>query len=478
MRGIRSVCDWQSNFLSVVFVAGHTTDLRSAFYLPLKVFTLDSYIGAFGRPNSFDSMALIIRRRWLAVCLAAAAAVAVWLVARRGPERVAVDVGTVTRQAQFRSTVNASGEIVASRYADIGSNVMGKIVSLPVAEGERVRAGQLLARIDPVQAESELSSASEQVRAMEAEQRAAAQQVRAAHADLAAAEARSREAGLQLARKQALREKGLLPAAEFETARTAADAAAAELASARTAVDRADQSAEAAARRVAQYRAQKTRASDIFSKTSIVSPIDGVVSRLRVREGEMVVVGIQNQPGTTLMTISDLGAINAEVKVAEADVLRLALNQRAAVTLDAIPGKRFEGRVVEIGASALPVTGTAAAAREFKVVVRLANPDPGLRPGLTCDAEIVASERANVLTVPLQSLVLRSPAKGGAARTGLFRLADGKARFVAVSSGVIGGLDVEVSGIEEGASIIVGPYQALRELQDGAFVKVANPRKS
>jgi HlyD family secretion protein len=423
-------------------------------------------------------MALIIRRRWLFVCLVVVLGLAGWFVAGRGPQRVTVDVGTVTRQAEFRSTVNASGEIVASRYADIGSNVMGKIVNLPVAEGERVRAGQLLARIDPVQAQSELSSASEQVRAMQAEERASAQQVRAADAELAAAEARSREASLQLARKQALQERGLLPAAEFETARTVAQAAAAEVASARTAVDRARQSAEAAARRVAQYRAQQTRASDIFLKTSIESPIDGVVSRLRVREGEMVVVGIQNQPGTTLMTISDLGAINAEVKVAEADVLRVALNQPASVTLEAIPGRRFDGTVVEIGASALPVTGTGAAAREFKVVVRLANPDPGLRPGLTCDAEIVTSERANVLTVPLQSLVLRPPANGAKATTGLFRVAGGQARFVPVSSGVIGGLDVEVSGIEEGASIIVGPYQALRELQDGAFVKVTSARKS
>lgn len=423
-------------------------------------------------------MALIFRRRWVVVCLIAAAAAFAWFIAGRGPERVPVDVGTVTRQAEFRSTVSASGEIVASRYADIGSNVMGKIVSLPVAEGERVSAGQLLARIDPVQAQSELSSASEQVRASQAEERAAGQQVRAATADLAAAEARSREANQQLARKQALKENGLLPASEFETARAEADAAAAELASARTAIARAQQSAEAAQRRVAQFRAQQTRARDIFSKTSIVSPIDGVVSRLRVREGEMVVVGIQNQPGTTLMTISDLGAINAEVKVAEADVLRVALNQRATVTLEAIPGKRFEGSVVEIGASALPVTGTGAAAREFKVVVRLANPDPGLRPGLTCDAEIVTSERPNVLTVPLQSLVLRTPERGGAARTGLFRVVDGQARFVPVSSGVIGGLDVEVSGIEEGAAVIVGPYQALRELQDGTFVKATTTRKS
>lgn len=185
----------------------------------------------------------------------------------------------------------------------------------------------------------------------------------------------------------------------------------------------------------------------------------------------MVVVGIQNQPGTTLMTISDLGAINAEVKVAEADVLRLAPNQRATVTLEALPGKRFNGTVLEIGASALPVTGTGAAAREFKVVVRVAAPDPGLRPGLTCDAEIITSEHTNVLVVPLQSLVIRGTDAGSQGRTGVFRVVDGRARFVPVSSGVIGGLDVEVSGIEEGAPVIIGPYQTLRELGDGTLVR-------
>jgi HlyD family secretion protein len=215
---------------------------------------------------------------------------------------------------------------------------------------------------------------------------------------------------------------------------------------------------------------------DVLSKTSIESPIDGVVTRLRVREGEMVVVGIQNQPGTTLMTISDLAAINAELKVAEADVLRLKLGQPATVTLESMSGKKFDGTVVEIGASALPVAGTAAAAREFKVVLRVDRPDPTLRPGLTCDAEIVTAERAGVLTVPLQSVVLRAQPEGGD-RAGVFVVADGRASFVPVTPGVIGGLDIEVSGVTEGASVITGPYQALRDLQDGTFVKAAAARR-
>lgn len=399
------------------------------------------------------------------------------LVAGRGPDAAEVDIGAVTRKARFQSSVSASGEIVATRYADIGSSAMGKIVSLPVAEGDRVRAGQLLARIDPVQAESDASGAVAQVRALEAEQAAAGQQVRAATADREAADARARDADQQFARKKELSEAGLIPASEFDSAKAAAAAAAAQVASAAAAVERARQALEAAARRVAQAGAQVQRATDLVAKTSIVAPIDGTVTRLRVREGEMVVVGIQNQPGTTLMTISDLSAIDAEVKVAEADVLRVKLDQPATVTLEALPGRVFPGRVVEIGASALPVTGTGAAAREFKVVVRLDEPDAGLRPGLTGDAEIVTAQLSDVLTVPLQSVVLRRAGPDDPERSGVFVVNGDRASFTPVTPGIIGGLDIQVTGVAEGAPIVVGPFQILRELSDGALVRVAPNRR-
>ncbi|MGC4082275.1 MAG: efflux RND transporter periplasmic adaptor subunit [Vicinamibacterales bacterium] len=162
--------------------------------------------------------------------------------------------------------------------------------------------------------------------------------------------------------------------------------------------------------------------------------------------------------------------MDLEVKVAEADVLSVQRGQQAEVTLEALPGKRFQGQVVEIGASALPVTGTAAA-REFRVVIRLANPDSGLRPGLTGDAEIITSERTNVLTVPLQSVVLRT--LDGEQKTGVFTIQAGVATFLPVTSGAIGGLDIEVDGIADGTTIVTGPYQVLRELKDGQVVSVA-----
>lgn len=412
------------------------------------------------------------RRSWgVAVLAVVAAATAGVLMVRGGGDAVEVEVGSVDRPALLRSTVTASGEVVTTRYADIGSSVMGKIVGLPVKEGDRVKAGQVLAQIDAVQARSEVASADAVVSALEAEVGAAVEQVRSATADVQAAEAGARDASQTLARRRELVLRGLVSQAELEAAATASDGAAARVVAARAQVEVATQRRAAAERRVGQARAQRTRVGDVLAKTAIVAPIDGIVTRLRVREGEMVVIGIQNQPGTTLMTVSDLGQIDAEVKVAEADVLRVALGQPATVTLEAVSGRTFRGRVVEIGASALPVTA-GASAREFKVVVRLEDPSEGLRPGLTCDAEIVTSEKTGVLTVPLQSVVLR-PGPDARDRTGVFTVRDGRAVFAPVTTGVIGGLAIEVAGVDEGTPVVVGPYQVLRDLQDQASVRVA-----
>ncbi|HKV09596.1 MAG TPA: efflux RND transporter periplasmic adaptor subunit [Thermoanaerobaculia bacterium] len=390
-----------------------------------------------------------VKRLGCGALVVAILAVAGFLFVRsRGEKPVVVDVEPVVRRPDFQSFVTASGEIVASRYADIGSSVMGRLVDLQVVEGQAVRRGAVLARIDPAQAASEVEAVAAQLRALQSE--------------VAAAAAREQEARQALERAKKLRADGVLPQAELDSAIAAADSARAQ--------------AEAAARRVAQGRAQVDRARDSLAKTEITAPIDGVVTRLSVREGEMVVMGVQNQPGTILMTLSDLSSINAEVKVAEAEVLRLAPGQKAWVTLEAVPGRELPGHVVEIGASALPVTGTGAAAREFRVVVRLDQPDPALRPGLTCDVRILAQEAKNALTLPLQSVVLR-PATEGGDRSGVFTLENGRARFVPVETGIIGGLDVEVKGLPEGTPVVVGPFQALRDLKDGTLVKAREEDK-
>jgi HlyD family secretion protein len=389
---------------------------------------------------------------------------------RRGTAGLAVDTGTVARKAVFRSFVTASGQIVAQRYADIGASAMGRLVELRVEEGDRVRQGQVLARIDRVQAAAGATAAAARAKAAEADAKAADEQAQAAQADLDAATARAKIAQQTLRRTQDLHRDGLVPVAQLDADKAGADQAAAQVAAAQAALRRAAQGRDAAERRRAEAHADLQRAADVFAKTEVVSPIDGVVTRLPVQEGEMVVIGIQNQPGTTLMTVSDLSAIDAEVKVAEADVLRVRLGQSATVTLEAIPGTSFAGRVVEIGASALPVVGTGAAAREFKVKVRLEDPGPNLKPGLTCDAEILAAERQGVLTVPLQAVVIR-PLPSGQDQTGVFVPEGRTARFRPVKAGLIGGLDIELSGIAEGTRVVIGPFQALRELQDGRAIR-------
>jgi HlyD family secretion protein len=396
--------------------------------------------------------------------------VAVMLMRRDGGG-VAVDARPAARKAQFRSAVTASGQIVAQRYADIGSSAMGRLVELRVKEGEMVTAGQVLARIDAVQAAASASAAGSRVKGAEADLRGAAEQLQSAQAELDASQARAQEAQLKLQRTQDLRKEGLVPVAELDSARAGADTANAAVSGAQAALRRVQQARESTERRVAESRADAARVSDVLAKTEIVAPIAGMVTRLPVQEGEMVVIGIQNQPGTTLMTISDLSAIDAEVKVAEADVLRVEVGQRATVTLEAIPGTTFTGRVVETGASALPTTGAGAAAREFKVKVRLDTPQRQLRPGLTCDAEILTAEKQNVLTVPLQAVVIR-PGPDGRDQTGVFVPEGRTVRFHPVTAGLIGGLDIEVAGLKDGTPVVIGPFQALRDLKDGQAVRV------
>lgn len=407
--------------------------------------------------------------RWIGIgALVVIAGGAWWTQRSNNGDAIDVTTAAVTRVDALRSYVTASGEIVATRYADLGSSVMGRVVALNVREGDRVRTGQVLARIDAVQAESAVASSVAAVQALEADAAGTDKTVAAAQADVEAAVARETQATQSLQRAKDLAVSGLTARADLDAAQATADAATAQVAAARASLARAQQARDAAQRRVAQGRADQTRVRDQLAKTNITAPIDGVITRLDVEEGEMVVMGVQNQPGSILMTISDLSALNAEVKVAEADVLRLALEQPSAITLDALSGQRFEGRVVEIGASALPQTSAQAAAREFRVKVRLTGDVTSLRPGLTCDTEILVAERKGVLAAPLQAVVQRD------GKSGVFVVRDGRAVFTPVTTGIIGGLSIEIDGITDGTTIVTGPFQTLRELTDGAAVTASS----
>jgi HlyD family secretion protein len=262
---------------------------------------------------------------------------------------------------------------------------------------------------------------------------------------------------------------------------------------------------------VNQTRATLTRASDVLQKTIYASPIDGVVTNLPVHVGEQMVPGIQNSPGSFLMTVADMSSVTAEVKVDETDVINVHLDQPAEVTIDAFPNQTFKGTVTEIGSTALvrstgrsTVESTAGTqeAKDFKVVITLKEPPPTVRPGLSSTARITTATRESVLTVPIQAITIRRKGDIDAAEKaargekvaqaasvtanpdpkskeelqGVFVVKDGKAQFRQVKTGITGVTDIEITeGLQEGDQIVVGSYRVLRELRHMAQVREEKP---
>ncbi|MGE5568600.1 MAG: efflux RND transporter periplasmic adaptor subunit [Rhodospirillales bacterium] len=440
---------------------------------------------------------------------------------------VTVQTGRVVRQ-DLTSVVTASGEIKPRNYVNIGSNAMqaSRIMEILVNEGDRVKKGQLLARLESVQPEAEvaaqkasLSSAEADSAAVEASLKAADENLRSAQAAVDRAAADLEQSRLDFARAEQLFQNKLIARQDFDRRRTELEARQAALreAQARFAQTKAlrDQTAAqlaAAQRRVALAKANLVRSSDVLSRTLVTSPLDGMVTNLPVRVGETVVFGIQNSPASLIMTIADMSLITAEVKVDETDIVNVALGQDSDITIDAIPNKTFKGRVIEIGNTAiLRSTGLAASqsaissqeAKDFKVVVALNDPPDEIRPGLSCTAKITTATRRNVLTIPIQALTVRQKGdletqpKGGkgvqaaskpdpAAEKakkeeiqGVFVVRDQKAVFQKVDTGITGATDIEVlSGLQEGDEIITGSYKVIRTLRNEAKVKVDNSVKA
>jgi HlyD family secretion protein len=248
----------------------------------------------------------------------------------------------------------------------------------------------------------------------------------------------------------------------------------------------ADTGAQSAQKRVDQARADLAGAADVLNKTRITSPMDGVVTGKHIELGETAVPGLQNQPGTVLLTISDMSRVEAEMEVDEASIPGVQLGQAAQVRIDAYPNQVFEGTVTEVGGSPIVQTNTNDAIK-FKVKVQILRPPGNIKPGLSNQADIFTGRRAQVLAVPIQALVVKDlkPAPGavlapGAPREeeGVFVLAKGKAWFRPLKTGLMGDLDVEVlSGLQGGEQLITGPFKALRELKDGDPVRVDRARK-
>jgi len=397
-------------------------------------------------------------------------------VARQaGGKVVPVQLARVRRE-DITSRVRAPGKIEPRTQVKVSADVMGKVVRLPIKEGDRVKQGQLMLQLDDTQ------------------YRSAFTQARAARAS---AEARVREVESSLKvveanyqRQKALFEQRLLSQAEWDQATTNYESARASVATAREEVSRSQAALEGA--------------SDNLSKCRFLAPFDGVVSALNVEQGEIVITGTMNNPGTQILVVSDLSRMLVRAEVDETDVVDMMIGQKAKISVDAFPDTTFTGTVTEIGNTAKRSSISSVEGQtNFEVKVVFDDNVPQVRPGMTADVDIETGTHVKTLAVPIQAVIIRTQsqldraARGKAAdrrkpktRTASFSAEDDTAgrkdpeitgvmvvnsevtKFVPVRTGLASETMLEVSGeVKEGDVVVSGPYKALREIKPGAKVK-------
>jgi HlyD family secretion protein len=412
-------------------------------------------------------------------------------------------IGTVAKE-NLVSIVSATGQIRPKTYVNVGANAMGRVTRFYVNEGDRVKKGEIVATIENVQQEANVAAQQATIDAARTDINSYIAAEKTAQANVDHAQADLEQKKLDFQRAQALFQAQVMSKQDFDAKKAAYDLDVASLAQAVAGLAQA-RAQTASARghldtQVADLRVQQ----DYLNRTIAIAPFDGIVTNEPVRQGEMVVQGIQNTEGSTLMTLADMSVITAEVKVDETDIVNVALGQPADVTVDAIPGKVFKGHVTEVGDQALlrssgqstsqSTTGVEEA-KDFKVVVTLDTPSDDLRPGLSTTAKITTAHKDDIVAIPIQALTMRDPKqlKAGdhvgtvSAATnnpqqpsdlvqGVFVVSkvNGKDRvhFVTVTTGITGATDIEVTGgIKPGDRIVTGTYHVLRDLKEGALVK-------
>jgi len=431
---------------------------------------------------------------------------------------VTVQTAKVVSQDTLISQVTASGEIKPTTYTNVTAQGFGRITQILVKEGDKIKKGDRLLLQEDVQANADVQAQSAAINSSEMGVQAAEASFRSAQADLIQQQANLERAKLDWERGQGLFKDGLIPKQDFDQRKSTYDAAFAAVDSSKARVQSLRAQLNQTQSMVNQNKAVLVRTKDILSKTAYISPINGIVSYLPVRFGEYVVPGIQNSNGSFLMTLSDMSVVTAEVKVDETDIVNVRTGQDADVTIDAVPGKVFKGKVTEIGSQAtLRSSGLATTqsttstqeAKDFKVVVTLAAPPDNLRPGLSTTAKIKTAEKKNVVAIPIQALAVRTrkdleqaakdaskngnssvtlaapppPAPGDPKKEevqGVFVVNGKKAVFRPVETGISGVTDIEITkGLRPGDEIVVGSYKALRTLKPASSVKVDNtpPKK-
>jgi HlyD family secretion protein len=405
----------------------------------------------------------------------------------------------VIRTRDLDAVVSASGKIQPKRLVNISADTPGRVVNLAVNEGDRVKVGQFLLQIDPKSLRTRVDSGAASLSAAQASLDQMRQSVETARVQM-------QQAQQNLARQQDLWNQQL-------TTREALEKAQNDVRAADSALQERDKSSTAQASRINQERAGLESARYDLSKQRIESPIDGIVTRRNIQEGETAVVGTMNNPGTVLLTLADMSVIQAEVEVDETNIPNVQLGQKAKITIDAIPDKSFKGHVSEIGNSPIQATAAGATgtqATNFKVVVILDEPVPEVRPGFTCTADVTTASRKGVVSVPIPAVavrelvydgngqVIKAPKADKRRRTpepiasaaelkpgqtrketeGVFVVRDGKAEFQPIKMGIAGDKYFEVaSGLKAGDQVVTGPYNSVRGMVDGDLVKVDNARK-
>ena len=431
---------------------------------------------------------------------------------------VTVQTAKVVTQDSLVSLVTASGEVKPTTYTNVTAQGFGRITEILVKEGDHIKKGDKLLLQENVQASADVQAQSATINSAESGVQAAEASFKAAQSDLVSQQANLEKAKMDFERGQGLFKDGLIPKQDFDQRKTSYDGAMASVEASKARVQSLKAQLDQTHSQLNQTKAVLVRAKDILQKTAYVSPISGIVSYLPVRLGEYVVPGIQNSQGSFLMTLSDMSVVTAEVKVDETDIVNVKMGQDADVTIDAVPGKIFKGKVTEIGSQAVlrssgltttQTTTSTQEAKDFKVVVTLSNPPENVRPGLSTTAKIKTAERKNVVAIPIQALAVRTrkdleeaaknaknqggsnitlaapppPAPGDPKKDevqGVFVVNAKKAVFRQVETGIAGVTDIEITkGLKPGDEIVVGSYKALRTLKPESQIKVDNsaPKK-
>jgi len=360
-----------------------------------------------------------------------------------------VDAEKVKKQ-DLTAYVSASGEVRPKKNVNISAHIPGRIIKIDVEEGQRVSKGDFLLKLESTQYEASAERDRNLIMSYKAE--------------LIKTEAILLKDKQYYERQKKLFDEKLISREQLESAKAQFDVSKAQR--------------ESFLYQIKQAEASLRSTLDNLRKTVYTSPIDGVITSLRVEVGEIALVGTMNNPGTILMTIADLSKMEVEIEVDETDVINVQKDQKAVVRVDAFPDQPIDGKVTEIGSSAIQNLTASQESKDFKVIVTLQNPPPNLKPGLSASADIIIAEKKNVLAVPISSLVLRekedekSSHERDLQEEGVFLIENNRVNFTAVKKGIMGELMIEVqSGIQEGQSIAVGPYNALRQLRDGMLVK-------